>query len=642
MKKYNVLMKSLLLFAMFLMLSSQPTKAEEKITLNPVHGYEVVDLIRGQASNMTWKGAGSTILYDDSPVNMSGLFEEHDYQIELIYKLMKDGNEVYYHYVDQMTGDEFNQLTSVDMKKSYHTYTMSTPEGHDVKNVIVAPNMGSEIFAINMSEGEGTFLLDKKAENPLFMIEGQRGEDVFYYLADPSPGSGEVDFQESVNESVKVSFDTPLSLESVALLNDFGTHGSYITLPNKDSAFYVEPGLERELILNAQTGDYSYSFSKPVMTGNEDEISLHDVEPTHIMMQQSFSLTSIVKYGKWQLDTIRNQNFSSGDRDINLKAVDENQNTIIDEQLYMFRYFDDIEKGNHTFTYTYTDPFDKDRMETLTTKYEIGSRPGGLEAYMMTLKDHSEVLKTGDQLDFTLNAQVHSTYTGKGEVVYESHSGDVTSEILNLDVVKNVYQGTFEVHDAVKKVIEIRTWIEDPLGNKSQIKVKQVNDRTEANKIVSVNKDNLSYLFSVDAQSFKSLNADMATVDADGNVDVRNDGLVTIEARLDNGEKESKLLLLSDSEVKDWTEKTTDDPNKTWTIQFNTEIKEINTDDIQVVHADGTKVEIEAELKADQLKLTPLSKYAGGTYYLYLSKDIKAANGNELSNSVMMSFDVES
>ena len=97
-----------------------------------------------------------------------------------------------------------------------------------------------------------------------------------------------------------------------------------------------------------------------------------------------------------------------------------------------------------------------------------------------------------------------------------------------------------------------------------------------------------------------------------------------------------------------WTEKTTNDTNKTWTIYFNQPVRTetVSLNSIFVIDETNKRVQTNIKVSSDQksLMVSPKSSYKSGKkYWLYIDKSVRSSkNRDTLQQSLWMPFVIAS
>ena len=90
-----------------------------------------------------------------------------------------------------------------------------------------------------------------------------------------------------------------------------------------------------------------------------------------------------------------------------------------------------------------------------------------------------------------------------------------------------------------------------------------------------------------------------------------------------------------------WESKTTENPSKDWTIEFSSDLNSdsVNSNSIYITDSSDLKIPATISKTSDTINIAPENSYKSGMdYYLYISKDIKSSNGQNLKSGFKMPF----
>ena len=93
-----------------------------------------------------------------------------------------------------------------------------------------------------------------------------------------------------------------------------------------------------------------------------------------------------------------------------------------------------------------------------------------------------------------------------------------------------------------------------------------------------------------------------------------------------------------------WESKTTKNPNKEWTVEFSSDLdaNSVNSDSIYITNGSDLKIPATISTTSDTINIAPKNSYESGMdYYLYISKDIKSIDGQNLESGFKMPFTYE-
>ncbi|MBA2175321.1 carboxypeptidase regulatory-like domain-containing protein [Halobacillus locisalis] len=446
----------------------------------PVDGFEVHEYLDGELSRIKDNGDVDYSKWVKEDLTLSTydnyLEDSEEYQLELSYVVENNDEYLIYHHVQRLTGQQFKQLSQIQMNDSFQRFELSKPEGYSVHRFMAVPELNGSTFTLNSYAKLNTFLLDSSVTNPNFKLQGYTGGDNFYAVAeDHDPSIQEVSFSEEKENMVPVTVTSASPIDSLYIFDDVGSLASHIDVINQPLILHLQKNRLVEANILTQSGQWEYGFSRDMNPTGQTEFTLDDINATSEITHNNYWVEANISYNGFALNRVSSTNHFADDQPIQIMLKDEEGNVVLQEQKQHFSMDlpETLEAGNYTVVFEYPHPFE-DKTEAFMKDLVIEGEENNdevevpnLEVFKVTTENDGALLSIDQTINFSLEAAKHDTFIGRAEVHYVDTSDENKVLPLTLENGDISYNGSFKVAEGMKQVQYIEAWIVDQSDNKS-------------------------------------------------------------------------------------------------------------------------------------------------------------------------------